>query len=268
MRPGKAEVIPFAPEEIRNEDGKDRQDCEINAAKRRIQRLRQDHPRLPIVLAGDGLYSKQPMIEAAKAARMNYLFVAKESDHAHLYEWIREQRHLGEVKRIERTDSKGRLHRYEFCHKVEIRADKGSALVNWIAYELHDGDKMTYRNTWVTDLVPTEENIADLVLAGRARWKIENETFNTLKNQGYHLEHNFGHGEKHLSFNFFLLNLVAFLLHQIHQLCDPLYQAARAKYRARRRLWERLRNAIDILLLPDWDTLLRRLLAGPQSEPP
>ena len=262
VKPGKAEVIPLAPEEIRNEDGTEKQDCEINAAKRRIRRLRQDHPQLPILLGGDGLYSKQPMIDAAKEARMHFLFVAKESDHAHLYEWIREQQHLGEVVQIERKDAKGRLHRYRFCRDVPIRAEARADLVNWIDYELKVGEKVTHRNSWVTDLVPTENNIEELVLAGRARWKIENETFNTLKNQGYHLEHNFGHGEKHLSFNFFSLNLLAFLLHQIQQLTEPLYQEARQKAGARTRLWETLRALTQLILFPNWDSLIHSMVHG------
>jgi len=34
---------------------------------------------------------------------------------------------------------------------------------------------------------------------GRACWKVENENNNDLKTKGYHLEHNSGHGSKHLA---------------------------------------------------------------------
>ena len=57
---------------------------------------------------------------------------------------------------------------------------------------------------------------------GRARWKIENETFNTLKNLGYNFEHNYGHGKKYLSTVFGLLMMLAFLLDQIQELCCTL----------------------------------------------
>ena len=73
-----------------------------------------------------------------------------------------------------------------------------------------------------------------LVRAARARWKIENEGFNTLKNQGYHLEHNFGHGDQHLSEAFFTLNLLAFFIHQIFELVDGLYQRVRTFFSSRR----------------------------------
>jgi hypothetical protein len=105
-----------------------------------------------------------------------------------------------------------------------------------------------------------EQNVAELVKGGRCRWKIENETFNTLKNQGYHIEHNYGHGKHHLSMNFFLLNLLAFFMHQIFELTDDLYQQCRVKRGSRHALWESLRSVIFILIFPAWETLLQRVL--------
>jgi len=90
--------------------------------------------------------------------------------------------------------------------------------------------KITATHSWITDLRVTEDNVEKLVKGGRSRWKIENECFNTLKNQGYHLEHNYGHGEKNLSYNFYLLTLLAFYFHQIFELTDKLYKANRAKF--------------------------------------
>ena len=95
-----------------------------------------------------------------------------------------------------------------------------------------------------------------LVRAGRARWKIENETFNTLKNQGYHIEHNYGHGNQYLSMNFFVLNLLAFFVHQILELCDLSYQRCRGKFSARREFWNQLRYALRLILFRDYYHLL------------
>jgi len=99
-----------------------------------------------------------------------------------------------------------------------------------------------------------------MVKAGRCRWKIENEGFNTLKNQGYHIEHNFGHGKKNLSFNFFLLNLLAFFMHQIFELTDSVYQQLRQKFGSKRNLWDHMRGSLYIVLFPDWETFFQRLL--------
>jgi hypothetical protein len=116
--------------------------------------------------------------------------------------------------------------------------------------------KETYRNSWVTGLEVKTDTVIDLVRAGRCRWKIENECFNTLKNQGYHVEHNYGHGQQHLSLNMYLLTLLAFLFHQVSELTDGLYQACRKKAVSKRYLWERLRGIINILIVPTWETLL------------
>ena len=77
---------------------------------------------------------------------------------------------------------------------------------------------------------------------GRCRWKIENETFNTLKNQGYHYEHNYGHGQKNLSVVFSMLMMLAFLVDQVQQLACPLFQTVLKKVGSKRVLWERLRS--------------------------
>src|SRR4030042_4967658 len=79
--PGMREVIPLAPEPIANTDGAEKQDCEINAAKRLIGKLRQTHPKLKLIVTGDSLYSKQPFIDTIKAAGMPFILVAKPDDH-------------------------------------------------------------------------------------------------------------------------------------------------------------------------------------------
>jgi hypothetical protein len=110
----------------------------------------------------------------------------------------------------------------------------------------------------------SRQNIVELVKAGRARWKIENETFNTLKNQGYHLEHNFGHGSQHLSNNFFALNLLAFFIHQILELCDRGYQHCRSKFSSRKEYWNILRGVIQIMLFRNFEHLLRNVADPPE----
>ena len=89
-----------------------------------------------------------------------------------------------------------------------------------------------------------------------ARCKIENETFNTLKNQGYHLEHNYGHGEQNLSVVLALLMMLAFLVDQVQQLCCPLFQAACHKMKTKCHLWEELRHHFRLLLFGSMAELL------------
>jgi hypothetical protein len=260
MHPAMRQVIPLAPEEVRNTDGKDKQDCEIGAGKRLIKKIRKSHPKLKIIIIADSLHSKQPFIQEVKATGMSYILVAKSDDHKILMEWVNEQRQLKEVSRMQVKDGKGRLHVYEWINEVPLNGNADTLWVNYFEYWIIDKGKTTYHNSWVTDIPIVEQNVTELVKGGRCRWKIENETFNTLKNQGYHIEHNYGHGKHHLSMNFFLLNLLAFFMHQIFELTDNLYQQCRAKRGSRHALWESLRSVIFFIIFPDWETLLQRVL--------
>ena len=107
-----------------------------------------------------------------------------------------------------------------------------------------------------------------LVKGGRARWKVENEGFNTLKNQGYHIEHNFGHGHQNLSMIFFFLNLLAFFVHQIFELTDLYYQKCRVQFSAHKKFWNQLRCTIRILLFKTWEELLSFIICPPQARAP
>ena len=141
------------------------------------------------------LYSKQPTIEEMTALRMNYVLVAKPEDHKKLMEWVNEMRMLKETTRLAVKDGE-RTHIYEWINDVPLNDNKKTVMVNYVEYWMEKDGEITYHNSWVTDLVVDEKNVEELVKIGRCRWKIENETFNTLKNQGYHIEHNYGHGKK------------------------------------------------------------------------
>jgi hypothetical protein len=260
VHPGRRQVIPLAPEEVRNADGTDTQDCEITAGKRLIRKLRKNHAHLPLIIVADSLYSKQPFVEALRKERMRYVLVAKEEDHRLLMEYVEGAQALKETSRLEVKDAKGRLQVYEWINGVPLNGNDDAPSVNWLSYNLHDEGKRAYHNAWVTDVPVDEKNVEELVRIGRCRWKIENETFNTLKNQGYHIEHNFGHGKKGLSFNFFLLNLLAFFMHQIFELTDSVYQQLRQKFGSKRNLWDHMRGSLYIVLFPDWETFFQRLL--------
>jgi DDE_Tnp_1-associated len=270
--PDLKQVLPLMPEEICNSDGTEKQDCEINAGKRFIRKLRKDHPNLKITLGWDGISSKQPLIEMAREERMNFLFVAKPTDHIIMMEWIAEQRKLGETKKKTITDPQGRTHKYEWINQVPLNGNDDTVIVNFFHYEMVATNKkgerdVVYRNSWVTDFEVASQNIVDLVKAGRCRWKVENECFNTLKNQGYYLEHNYGHGKEHLSFNFLLLTLFAFYCHQIAELTDGLYQAVRKKCGSKRELWQTVRSYIKIHVFDSMQMLFEFVLNPSAFQP-
>jgi hypothetical protein len=265
--PGIREVIPLAPEPIANTDGAQKQGCEINAAKRLIGKLRRTHPKLKLIVTGDSLYSKQPFIDSLKAASLSFILVAKPDDHKILFQEFADQKALQAVSTYSFRDAKGRRHLYEWIRQTPLNGTKDADDVNFLQYSLFVGAKRTYHNSWVTDIDITRDNVIDLVKAGRARWKVENECFNTLKNQGYHIEHNFGHGQNNLSMSFFLLNLLAFFVHQILRLTDRLYQQCRLCFSSRIEFWNQLRCTIRIFIFADFQHLLAFII-DPESRPP
>lgn len=258
MHPDKKQVIPMMPEAIKNTDGSNKQDCEINAAKRFIARLNKAHPRQTFMICGDGLMSHQPMIEITRKAGNHYLFVAKPGDHKYLNEWLNA---YDVLPKIERMDAKGNTHIYTWQNTVPLNGNEKSIEVNWFQYQFKNAKgKITRTHSWVSDLEITSSNVEAMTKAGRCRWKIENECFNTLKNQGYHLEHNYGHGNNNLSYNLYLITLLAFYFHQIFELTDGVYQACRLSFGSKLHLWENFRATIRMLVVDDWAHLMDLLL--------
>lgn len=270
VNPDMRQVIPLAPEQISNHDGTKKQDCEINAGKRVIHNIRKVHPKLGIIITGDDLYSKQPFIDELKKNRMSFILVAKPTDHNILFQWVDELTQLGGGDSLELIDEKGRRHRYQWVNDVPLNGTKDADHVNFFQYQIvSKNNKINYKNSWVTDISVNKNNVVTLVKGGRARWKIENETFNTLKNQGYHIEHNFGHGNHHLSMVFFILNLLAFYVHQILDLTDRLYQTVRyTKFTSRKEFWNQLRCTFRILVFKSLEHMLAYILDPPELMPP
>jgi hypothetical protein len=266
VRPGLPQVLPLAPEFIRAQDGANKQDCETNAGKRLIRKIRQEYRQLSITILGDSLYSTGPFVRELELLRYSYLLTAKPESHQSLFEDIEGLRGGGRLETLQTLEAKGQGHRYEWVNGVPLGADPKSPLINFVQMTISNAEgKQTYCCSWVTDIELGRANIVEVVRGARARWKIENEGFNTLKNQGYHLEHNFGHGKQYLSESFFLLNLLAFLMHQIFQLVDGLYQIARARFSARREYWNTIRGSFQVLLFDSWDQVLERLTGPPTA---
>jgi hypothetical protein len=234
-------VIPLMPEPIVQQDGTEKNDCERNAAKRFIIKLRQDHPHLRFIITEDALSSNAPHIETLHDYGCHYILGVKAGDHAYLFQQVQAAEHAGRVTYYERHDrAAGVVHRFRFVNDVPLNASNPDVRVNFLEYWERGADKVQHFS-WVTDLRVSTRNVYHLMRGGRARWKIENETFNTLKNQGYNFEHNYGHGTQNLSVVFAILMMLAFLVDQVQQLCCALFQAVWAQLGSKRMLWERMR---------------------------
>ena len=241
VHPDQRAVIPLMPEPIVKQDGTGKNDCERNAAKRFVAKLRQDHPHLRFIVTEDSLSSNAPHIETLQDYDLHYILGVKEGDHASLFRQVQVAEHAGRVSYYERHDRATRVvHRFRFVNQMPLNASHSDVRVNFIEY-WEIGQKKVQHFSWVTDLCVSQRNVYHLMRGGRARWKIENETFNTLKNQGYHFEHNYGHGTQNLSVVFAMVMMLAFLVDQTQQLCCALFQAVWAKLGSKRLLWERMR---------------------------
>jgi Transposase DDE domain len=242
VHPDFPEVIPLAPEPIQRQDGHHKNDCERNAARRWLTRFRHDHPHLPVIVIEDALSSNAPHIRDLRAAGCHFILGVKEGDHQHLFEQFRQRQEADQVEIVEDFDAgTGTTHGYLFVNGLTLNESNQEVQVNFLQYLEMPADGPDRVWSWVVDLELTTANVRLVQRAGRTRWRIENETFNTLKNQGYHFEHNYGHGAKHLAVVLALLMMAAFLIDQVQQKCNPLFRAAWEKQGPKSALWEAVR---------------------------
>jgi hypothetical protein len=249
--PDRAEVIPLMPEPIQRQDGCEKGDCERTAAKRAFRRIAKEHPHLRFIITEDALSANGPHIELILELGWHYILVAKPKDHVELFAHVAARIAAAQIEPYCYTDAEtGVIHCFRWVNQVPLNKAHPHLLVNFLEYwEIGPDLQVQYYNSWVTDFACHKASVWDIKRGGRARWKIENETFNTLKNQGYHFEHNYGHGEKNLAVIFALLMMLAFLVDQVQQLSNGLFQAAWDRCGSKRELWDRIRSAFRELLL-------------------
>ena len=251
------------PEPIIQQDGQTKNDCERNAAKRFLEKLRCDHPHLNLIVIEDALSSNAPHIRELQRHHLHYILGVKEGDHGFLFDQVRQAESVGQVTVYESVnEATGVRHRYRFLNGVPLNESNQDRLVNFLEYwEIHPHGRQRHFS-WVTDFSLDEQNVRDIMRGGRARWKIENETFNTLKNQGYQFEHNFGHGQQNLSVVFAMLMMLAFLVDQTQQLCCPWFQDAWKPMGSKKMLWERMRSFFREYIVSSMEEILKALAYG------
>jgi hypothetical protein len=265
------EVIPLFPEMIANGDGSKKNDCERNAARRWLEKFRQDHPHLPVVITEDALSPNAPHIRDLRDHDCRFILGVKPGDHEWLFGCVELADEVGIVTHYEMPDPSDPkiTHRFRFLDNVALNQSSKDVRVNFLEYwEVGPDGKPTQHFSWVTDLPVTEDTVYRIMRGGRARWRIENETFNTLKNQGYHFGHNYGLGKKHLAAVFATLMMLAFLVDQVQQHCCELFQAVLAKLRSKRALWEAMRAVFRYFAFESMADLYRALLQGIRKEKP
>jgi hypothetical protein len=259
VAPGHSRVVPLSPEFIVRQDGAEKQDCERNAVKRWLEKHGARLKPLRPVYLGDDLFACQSVVERLAANGDDFLFTCKEASHKALYDFIDGV----ELDRHEITVRKGKTretHRYRFVEQVPMRDGKDAVLVNWIGFEISDAKGVVrYKTAFATSLTVTKAGVAEIVACGRARWKIENESFNVLKNHGYELEHSFGHGETYLAMTLAALNMLAFAWHAVLDLLEPPWRRAREAAEKRTSFFAYVATLTSFVVFPAWSELLETL---------
>lgn len=259
VHPAQEEVFPLDFEPVLNADGAKKNDCERNAAKRLCASLKERYPDLPLILVEDALYANAPHIRQIRGYGWHFILNVKPDSHASLERQFAGRRLTGQVKELRQTDPQGVQHYFAWTSSLEVCDSAPDVKVNYLLYEQTDKRGQVTRWTWITDLPLNARTVEPVMRGGRGRWKIENETFNTLKNQGYHFEHNYGHGTNNLATVLALLMLLAFTVDQMLQRCWKVFGQVRAGLRTKAKLWESLRSLFKVQLFQSMTALYQRM---------
>lgn len=267
VQPGNETVISLEPEFIVPQDGHEKQDCETQAAKRWVAKWGDFYARRGVTLLGDDLFSREPFCRAIKDKGLHFILVCKPDSHPQLYQtvaFLAANRVIG-TKVVRRWVGKyAEIATYRFANQLALTGQAEAVAVNWCEITLtrEDTGEQLYQNAFATDFEVTGTTVEAIVRDGRARWKVENENNNVLKTKGYHLEHNFGHGDQHLASLLLSLNLLAFLFHTVLDLVDEQYRAIRQTLGTRRRFFQDLEALLRYFQFGDWNEVLDFMFKG------
>jgi hypothetical protein len=272
VQPGNSRVIPLPPEIISPQDGHEKQDCENAAAKRWISRWASLCASLAVTVLGDDLYSKLPVCRALLEVGLQFILVCKPTSHPSLADWIglcNPQKDLHEKRTVVWTGRRHLTHITRWINEVPLTSDADTLQLNWAEQiVLDDAGQEISHNSWVTSHLLSDANLEAIIEAGGCRWKIENEHNNTLKTKGYHMEHNFGHGQKELANFFVTLNLVAFLFHTVLELYDARYRLLRHTLVRRDTFFNDIKALTRYICFDSWQAMLQFMLRGLELEDP
>ena len=274
VAPGRSAVVSLEPEFIWPQDGSEKEDCEQNAIKRWVERNHHRFAPYTLTILADDLHSRQPTCQLLLEKKINFILVCKESSHPALYEELDLLSRLeGAVSTLQERVWNGRFHevkRYRYASALPLRAGEDALRVNWCEVSVlnEQTGAILYKSAFITNFAITDKNVATIIRSGRARWKNENESHNTLKNHGYNLEHNFGHGDHYLSMILLCLNLLAFLTHTFMDISDTIYRAIRRELGSRKTFWDDVRALTRYHIFDSWSQLMLFMFSQLKLEHP
>lgn len=243
VHPAEAQVFVVGTEPIQVQDGEQKNDCERNAAKRLMDWLSVNYKEEKFLFLEDALYSTAPNIEQIRSNNWDFILAVKPDGYKHLFHIFTIRSITNQAIEVVTYREQKNNYKLWFFNNESINSANPTVKVNFLYCRQTDSKGKVTNFSWVTSLLITQENIVAIMKAGRARWKIENETFNTLKNQGYRFEHNYGHGYENLSCVFAHLMLLAFLTDQVVERCNKSFNVIRKAVVTKVKLWFCIRAA-------------------------
>lgn len=198
-------VISLDSEFIENEKmltDKQKQDCETNAFKRMIKRIKKNYPKYKFIITGDGLYATTPIIKICKKYKWNYIFNLKPD----------------RLKEINEAFEDNINYQNETTHKDYYLSTnikyKDISLSAFKYIETKKKKTTTFR--YISDLEIKDSNIKEIVSMGRKRWKIENEGFYTQKHRTFNISHLNSRNDTAMKNHYFFIQFA----HTIRQLLE------------------------------------------------
>lgn len=235
-------VVSIQTEFVENEGHEvTKQDCELKACKRLMKRLKEAFPCLPICFCADSLYACDPIFRECRKNHWKYLIRFKDGSIpsvAQEYKSLKEIEKNGmEMKLADETVL------YDFVGGIPYNEH----FVNMAECKIRNAGRLVQEFQFITNLSVNCKNVGALIGAGRMRWKIENQGFNTQKRHGYYLEHLYSHNYQAIKNHYFLIqigHMIAQMMDAWKTLWDKIVQSQEQKHRRLLESWktERLKE--------------------------
>ena len=164
----------------------------------------------------DSLFANGPHLKLLKELNIVYIISVKPEGQDSLFAEVKDRFFKRETEEFEVLGDDKIVRGYRWINDIPLNKSHPDVRVNFLDYwEIRDGKEFNF--SWITEISLTQSNVEFVMRGGRSRWPIENQTFNTLKNQDYEFEHNFGHGQQYLATVLAMLMMLAFLVDQVQE---------------------------------------------------
>ena len=257
----KGVALPVALEPITRNDGENKNDCERVVAKRLLSYIASAYPQRQFIVVEDALASNGPHLSLLNELKMDFIIGVKPAGNASLFDEVgrrQQQQLLAEWESPVAAD--GGVFGYRFTNGIALNKCHPDLQVNYLEWWEIDKKGRQKIFSWVTSLTIHADNALQIARMARARWRVENECFNTLKNQGYEFEHNYGHGKQYLSSTLAALMMLAFLVDQIQEHCCRVFEQARQRSSTKKALWMRMATMMSTWRITDWAMMMDLLI--------